>query len=609
MPLGAFVPWWFMLRLSRFAYFYDHYSGEDLVESEVIVVNDGSGDRTAEVVAEWIQDQPNYHLISHHRNLGAGPGRNIGAKVAKGDILFFCDGDDPFFKEHIYLCFSILNHDPTANSDKLETSFQLDTTLQGMQTLTVPNLPVAGIKTGMYTKDPLHPYWKLAIENTSPLNLCIRRECHEFIEGYPEENIYRQIGCEDVSYSIWLAKFFRLFKVNLDTVEYIRYPGNNLDRQLRKFQSPPDQYQEEIPPEKRDFHTIRLKLEQDWMVYLLNKLRKIEKSPEFVSWLNWQSLAGEYMNQQDYQTAIALYEQGMAIESETIPTVKNLLAAAYNNLGSVFRSQGNIGQSAFYFKKSLELEPAFSPPDLAKVHYNVATAFKEEGNYAQALSYLEKSLQLDPGLAASLPDVSRLRYQLKLAVKGYQFSQDSFSAHLPVLENLLQRFVNLADLKLLEIGSGEGQATCWFLRSILTHPTARITCVDPFTLSSAQPALWQSLEQQFDANISRTESPEKVRKIVGSSQMVLRSLIPQSYDVVYLDGSPFASDVLEDLVLTWHLLKPNGVIVVNHTGLTPSPTDSTTSPRDAIAAFLSIFQGKLKVLYPEFPVIVEKLVD
>ena len=38
----------------------------------------------------------------------------------------------------------------------------------------------------------LHPHWQVAIEDTSPMNLCVRREAHEFIRGAIPPNITRQ---------------------------------------------------------------------------------------------------------------------------------------------------------------------------------------------------------------------------------------------------------------------------------------------------------------------------------------------------------------------------------------------------------------------------------
>lgn len=592
------------------AFFHEHYDGASPVEAEVIVVNDGSTDRTLELVTTFCQNYPHYKVISHFQSIGAGAARNTGAKVSRGDILFFCDGDDLFFQEHIYLCFRLLNHEPQ-DSVKADSESFLLTSDRGSFSIELPQQSIGIVRTGVYMQDSLHPYWKAAIENSIPLNLCVRRECHEFVEGFPEASVYKQIGCEDISYGLWVTKFFKQSKVDLETVEYIRYPGNNFDRQLQKFQTPPENYQEQMPPEKLELHTIRRKLEQEHFAYLLDKFKRFDQNAQWLTIANWQPIASEYLNQQKYLDCIRLCEQGLAIQPSAIENVKNLLAVACNNLGSACHQQGDLAQAVDYFKQAIAVNPTLAQADLAKLHFNVATVLKSQQAFPEALNFLQKALELEPHLSEALTVLPAVQYQVEIAQKGYQFSQDWFSHNIPIWQQYLSQFVGMPGLKVLEIGSWEGRSTCWLIDHVLTHESARITCVDTFEGGAEHQTYadgyLKSIEERFDFNIEQTRHPEKVRKLVGKSQVVLRSLIPNGYQLVYIDGSHIASDVLEDTLLTWGLVQVGGVIIFDDYGFQFPQTIEENPPKVALDMFLTVFKKKINLRHQGYQIILEKI--
>jgi glycosyltransferase involved in cell wall biosynthesis len=60
---------------------------------EVIVVNDGSADNTAEILNELAAKYPEVKVVHHERNRGYGGALRTGFATASRDLVFYTDGD------------------------------------------------------------------------------------------------------------------------------------------------------------------------------------------------------------------------------------------------------------------------------------------------------------------------------------------------------------------------------------------------------------------------------------------------------------------------------------------------------------------------------------
>jgi len=189
----------------------------------------------------------------------------------------------------------------------------------------------------------------------------------------------------------------------------------------------------------------------------------------------------------------------------------------------------------------------------------------------------------------------------------YRFSYDWVSPHTKEWARDLQHLQGKPNVRALEIGCFEGQSACWFLDNVLTHPTSRLTCVDPFAVPMAT-ILLRFFEARFDENIAASGSGDRVTKLIGPSQVVVRTLQPSQFDFIYVDGSHKVGDVLQDAVLAWTALRPGGVVMFDDYALVDDVSEGlmARAPGRALDAFMSILGGSATLLRRDWQLVLRK---
>jgi len=77
---------------------------------EVVVVDDGSSDRTAEIVRSMGEQDPRIRLISHETNQGYGTALRSGFGASKLAHVFFTDADNQFVLDELELFIPWIHH-------------------------------------------------------------------------------------------------------------------------------------------------------------------------------------------------------------------------------------------------------------------------------------------------------------------------------------------------------------------------------------------------------------------------------------------------------------------------------------------------------------------
>lgn len=182
--------------------------------------------------------------------------------------------------------------------------------------------------------------------------------------------------------------------------------------------------------------------------------------------------------------------------------------------------------------------------------------------------------------------------------KVYRFSTDWVSDRVPVWREVLAPFKDKPNLNYLEIGVFEGRSAIWMMENILTHPSARMTVIDLFP---------GDLKETFLDNLRASGLEKRTRVITGPSQTALRSLPADFFDLIYIDGSHKARDVLADAILSWPLLKKEGVLIFDDYQLDGERYPEDLRPALAVDSFLSVYRDELRVVAEGIQMIVRKI--
>jgi tetratricopeptide (TPR) repeat protein len=280
----------------------------------------------------------------------------------------------------------------------------------------------------------------------------------------------------------------------------------------------------------------------------------------------------------------------------------------YLNLGKSLAKQKQLEGAIVFYRMALQIEPnaaVIAELDLVlakkqeldaqiatcrrqiEIAPNDSQAYNDLGNILPLLGELEEAILCHQ-------KASELRGWPECAAKDYQFTQDWFTHNIPTWKQQLQHFADVPDFKVVEIGSFQGMSACWLLDNILTHPTAKITCIDLY------------FQEHFKGNIIKTGVADKVIELQGYSQELLVTLADEYYDIAYVDGCHKPTSVLQDAILSWRLVKVGGLMIFDDYEFT-FPDSPEQDTKIGIDLFLEMFASQLEVVHKGYQLIVKKI--
>jgi tetratricopeptide (TPR) repeat protein/predicted O-methyltransferase YrrM len=319
----------------------------------------------------------------------------------------------------------------------------------------------------------------------------------------------------------------------------------------------------------------------------------------------YRQIAQVMRSQGKLDEAIATYHKAITLS----PTP----SWAYYELGCVFRDQKQLEAALEAFQQAINHPPVYlwAPHDAAELLLSqhrwqdaialcqailaepslaeqpLPWAYSQMGRALAALGKREEAI-------ACHQTASELREWPQCKTRNYQFTQDWFTHNIPVWVEHLQSLMGAEHTSALEIGSFQGMSACWLLDHLLSHPSARLTCIDP------------SFQPEFEVNIAKTGASDKVSSLVGNSHQILPTLPCASFDLIYIDGCHLAAHVRLDGELSWPLLKPNGILIFDDYYWS-DPNYPKQDPKLGIDSFLASVSEQCRILHQGYQIIVQKV--
>ena len=158
---------------------------------------------------------------------------------------------------------------------------------------------------------------------------------------------------------------------------------------------------------------------------------------------NYNNIGSVYTSQGEYSKALEMHQNALKIRLEIFGASHPDVATSYNNIGSVYSSQGEYSKALEMYQKALKIWLEIfgaSHPDVATSYNNIGRVYSSQGDYAKALEMFRKALKIRLEIfGASHPDVALIYNNIGLVY----FSQGEYSKALEMHQNALKIWLEI----------------------------------------------------------------------------------------------------------------------------------------------------------------------
>jgi SAM-dependent methyltransferase len=178
-------------------------------------------------------------------------------------------------------------------------------------------------------------------------------------------------------------------------------------------------------------------------------------------------------------------------------------------------------------------------------------------------------------------------------------------------------FMKKKNNKILELGCFKGEMSKWFSDNLLNHKESKLYCVDTWegsveyktNFNNVKKTFKNNIETTFKKNIKNSKHPTKIKTYKATTTDFFVKFLATNkkpiFDLIYIDASHDARNVIMDAILSFKVLKVGGYIVFDDYEWDKMP-ENYERPKIAIIAFNHMFRDNIKITHKGYKMIVQK---